>query len=202
MANALLVEVPFCAFRPFTSREYQDTYPIPPPSAVYGMLLSLVGVDRDEKTIHRGAEMAIAVEQLPQKAKVFRKLRRGKTLGELRPDYQDLLLDLRLWVWLRRGGDSATECLAEKVVRAIECPATITRSGGLSLGESSYLVDTVRLEEPPAIEGVFLQADAAGFYSLPVWVDHADAQQTRSQRFSLVPRMLSEGPNGCWIEIP
>src|SRR5690242_4430765 len=98
---AVLVEVPICAFRPYTSREYQDTYPVPTPSSVFGMLLSFVGVARENKGLHRGVEMALAVEKLPQRAKVFRKLRRGSDLTNLRPDYQDLLLDLRLWVWLR-----------------------------------------------------------------------------------------------------
>lgn len=202
MDQALLVEVPFCAFRPYTSREYQDTYPVPPPSAVYGMLLSLVGVRREEKAIHRGVEMAFAVDRLPERAKVFRKLRRGKTLGELRPDYQDLLLDLRLWVWLRRGRDASPVSIVEKVAHALREPAAVTRSGGLSLGESSYLVDTVRLEEPPAVTGVFLQLHDEGFHSLPIWVDHSDPQQTRTCRFRLVPRLLSEGPEGCWVEIP
>ena len=35
----LYVEVPICAFRPHSSREYQDTYPVPPPASVYGLLL-------------------------------------------------------------------------------------------------------------------------------------------------------------------
>ena len=109
------VEVPVCAFRPYASREYQDTFPVPPPSSVYGMLLSLLGVPREHKDCHRGAEMAIAVELLPGKAKVFRKLRRGDDLEDTRPDYQDLLMDLTLWVWLRPGTDSANPPLSQRV---------------------------------------------------------------------------------------
>src|SRR5260370_9007937 len=91
-----LVEVPVCAFRPYASREYQDTFPVPPPSSVYGMLLSLLGVPRDQKEIHRGAEMALAVERLPRRSKVFRNLRRGSDLEDTRPDYHDLLMALLL----------------------------------------------------------------------------------------------------------
>jgi CRISPR-associated protein Cas5t len=58
----LYVEVPFCAFRPHTSRDYQDTYPFPPPATVYGMLLSLVGVDWREKQQYAGVELVLALE--------------------------------------------------------------------------------------------------------------------------------------------
>jgi CRISPR-associated protein Cas5t len=211
MDVSVYVEVPFCAFRPYTSREYQDTYPVPSPSAVYGMLLSLVGVPRDNKAIHCGVEMVLAVEQLPARAKVFRKLRRvpqaqknpkENELRHTRPDYQDLLLDLRFWVWLRHGRDAAPVPLADRVVQALSFPTSITRFGGLSLGESSYLVDTIVVKEPTDREGVFLQPDSQGFHSLPIWVDHQDALRTRLQRFSLVSRSLRDELQGYWVEIP
>lgn len=202
MDVSVLVEVPFCAFRPYTSREYQDTYPVPPPSAVYGMLLSLVGVRREEKTQHCGVEMALAVEKLPEKAKVFRKLRRGRTLQDIRPDYQDLLLDLRLWIWLRQSRDTSPIPLPDKIAEVLSSPLSVTRSGGLSLGESSYLVDAISIKEAPEGEGIFLQPNDEGFYSLPVWVDHEDASRTRLRRFALVPRILRSGLAGFWIDIP
>lgn len=202
MDVSILVEVPFCAFRPYTSREYQDTYPVPPPSAVYGMLLSLVGVRREEKAQHCGVEMALAVERLPEKAKVFRKLRRGRTLEDVRPDYQDLLLDLRLWIWLQQGRDTTPSPLTDKVAAALSSPLSVTRSGGLSLGESSYLVDTISMKEPPEGEGIFLQPNNEGFYSLPVWVDHQEPSRTRLRGFALVPRVLRNGPDGFWTDIP
>ena len=46
----LFVDVPMSSFRPMWSREYQETYPAPPPSTIYGMLLSLIGVERKEKS--------------------------------------------------------------------------------------------------------------------------------------------------------
>jgi CRISPR-associated protein Cas5t len=202
MDVCLYVEVPFCAFRPYTSREYQDTYPVPPPSAVYGMLLSLVGVRREDKTLHRGVRIALAVEKLPEKAKVFRKLRRGKTLEDIRPDYQDLLLDLRLWIWLQQGHDTSPIPLSDKVTAAISSPFSVTRSGGLSLGESSYLVDAISIKEPSEAEGIFLEPNEEGFYSLPVWVDHQDPSRTILRRFALIPRPLTSGIVDVWTEIP
>lgn len=199
---ALLVEVPVCAFRPYTSREYQDTFPVPTPSSVYGMLLSFVGVLREDKARHRGVDLALAIETQPQRAKVFRKLRRGGDLESLRPDYQDLLLDLRLWVWLRSGDDQASPSLPVRVKKALDAPETITRSGGLSLGESSYLIDIITDRKTPPAELIFLRPDKEGFYSLPVWVDHQDARNTVPRRFSIGdPESVESGLSKAWFKV-
>jgi CRISPR-associated protein Cas5t len=203
-ALCLLVEVPVCAFRPYASREYQDTYPVPTPASVYGMLLSLLGVPRADKARHRGAGMALAVEAVPEQSKVFRKLRRGGDLENTRPDYQDVLTDLRLWVWVRRDQDAGDPCLADRLRTSLadRC-ATVTREGGVSLGESSYLVNAVTAKQPPH-KLVFVVPDTKGFYSLPVWVDHVEAANTKLHRF----RVEDEATNvrdtlpNAWFPIP
>jgi CRISPR-associated protein Cas5t len=196
------VEVPVCAFRPFASREYQDTFPMPSPSSVYGMLLSLLGVPREQKALHRGTEMALAVAELPGRSKVFRKLRRGQDLENTRPDYQDVLMDLTLWVWLRHGADEADPPLAVRVPAALRTPHAVTRFGGLSLGESSYLVDVIIVDPDPPEMLRFLVPDNHGFFCLPVWVDHVDRSQTATKRFRIAdPRPRADGLNSAWFRI-
>lgn len=200
----LLVEVPVCSFRPYASREYQDTYPVPTPASVYGMLLSMLGIPREHKGRHRGAEMAMAIESLPERSKVFRKLRRGADLENTRPDYQDVLTELRLWIWLRNGSEKPESSLATCMEAAIAVRFSNTnREGGLSLGESSYLVNSVAVAVPPPTLQ-FVMPDPSGFYSLPVWVDHATATQTKLLRFSIedaacdVEKTLPD----AWFQIP
>jgi CRISPR-associated protein Cas5t len=198
------VEVPVCAFRPYASREYQDTLPVPTPATVYGMLLSLLGVPREQKECHRGSEMALAVSELPERrSKVFRKLRRGSDQENTRPDYQDLLIDLELWVWLRKGADPADPPLAFRIPTALADPASIAhREGGLSLGESSYLVDVIKIDPKPPERLIFVMPDQRGFYSLPVWVDHTNRTNTVTERFRLSELMVvSEGLSSAWTRI-
>ncbi len=200
----LFVEVPVCAFRPYASREYQDTYPVPTPASAYGMLLSLLGVPRERKATHRGTALALAVESLPERSKVFRKLRRGADLEDTRPDYQDILTDLRLWVWVGRGEDAADPCLADRLRAALaERFVNVTRSGGVSLGESSYLVNAVTAAPPPE-RLIFVVPDNAGFYSMPVWVDHTIASNTQLERFRIEDdlRPVSEVLPRAWFKIP
>jgi CRISPR-associated protein Cas5t len=123
-------------------------------------------------------------------------------LEDLRPDYQDLLIDLTLWVWLRPGTDSASPPLSARVPTALENPVMITRSGGLSLGESSYLVDVVRVDQSPPNQLTFLMPDPSGFYSLPVWVDHIERANTVLERFRLSePIAINAGLGTAWIRI-
>jgi len=102
--------------------------------------------------------------------------------GNTRPDYQQLLTDVQLVVWL----DSSDECgssLENRVRAVLGNPSGVSRYGGLSLGESSHMVDDVSLFDRMAArlpkEGrVFLTAPT-GRLTLPVWVDHVGSAGTR-----------------------
>lgn len=59
----LYVSVPVAGFRAPHAREYFETLPVPPPSTLYGMLLSLVG--EEQRARHEGAELALAMLSQP-----------------------------------------------------------------------------------------------------------------------------------------
>jgi len=208
----LFVDVPISSFRPNWSREYQDTYPFPPPSTVYGMLLSLVGVDWPDKTRFAGVRMALAIEGEPEPSRVFRKFRRvpqankkADPLTSRRPDYQDLLIGLRLWIWLQDGG--AVSSLIDKISATLVRPFSgkVRRYGGLCLGESSQLVNEISIKSATG-SGRFLARDEKGHYSLPVWTHHPRSGQgkTRVERFSILDPGTLEEPapdDPRWIRI-
>ncbi len=190
------VSVPVVSFRPYLSRDYQDTYPVPPPATVFGMLLSLCGISHTGRSDYQGTELATLVDRVSEPSRVLRKLRRDtikdrkRGTAGYRPDYQELIFGLQVWVAVRQGG--ALHDLSEHVLNALENPACLDRYGALSLGESTFLVDEITACESAPSNGTVLQPDDTGSLTLPVWVEYRNQSETRLQRFNLAKRELTE----------
>ncbi|MBD2069539.1 type I-MYXAN CRISPR-associated protein Cas5/Cmx5/DevS [Leptolyngbya sp. FACHB-671] len=205
MTIALKIEVPIACFRQSHAREYLETYPVPPPSTVYGMLLSLVGeMDRYE---HCGTRLAIALLSEPQKSRVVRTFHRYKTRNihdpsNIRPDYQELLTDIQLIVKVDQGTDRAKPTLVERLRQAFTEPASIDRFGGLSLGESRDLVNAVTLITNLDGESIrWLVQDEQGSLRLPYWVDHVGSKGTRWLRYLIQKVDSYQLPDSAWTAI-
>ncbi|MBW7864433.1 MAG: type I-MYXAN CRISPR-associated protein Cas5/Cmx5/DevS [Candidatus Hydrogenedentes bacterium] len=202
-AVSLSVSVPVCAFRRPYAREFLETERVPPPATVYGFLLSLVG--EEDRWKYTGTRLAIAMLSLPALSTVLRTVWRVKSnksglgIGKNKtPDYQELLIGLELAVWVAPGD------VAERLADGLANPATITRYGGLSLGESRDLVDEVRLNPHyGGRRGVWLSRDPGGSLPLPVWVDHVGSKGTRWEQFGLRDALLEPPPENDdrWITI-
>lgn len=204
---SLYVSVPIASFRVARAREYFETYPCPPPSTIYGMLLSLIG--ETNRHNHEGAEIAVALISQPEWSVILRTLWRVKSnkippgIGEnKRPDYQELLTGLEFAVWVKNGKEQTDRSLAEKVLTVLGRPQDINRFGGLSLGESTHLVDELRLlRQSDGIEGHFLVADESGNLALPIWPDHVGSF-TRWGQYRLIKGSMGEGPpENAWTVI-
>jgi CRISPR-associated protein Cas5t len=90
-----------------------------------------------------------------------------------KPDYQELLTGLKLYVCV--GGCPLVEKLKGVAVDSKQ----ISRFGGLSLGESRDLVnDIVFNPEINGQTGKWLVNDPKGKNPLPVWVDHVGSKGT------------------------
>jgi CRISPR-associated protein Cas5t len=207
MTIVLQVEVPIASFRQSRAREYAETYPVPPPSTVYGMLLSLVG--ETDRYRHCGVELAIALVSNPQKSTVIRTFRRFKKKEinapeNARPDYQELLTNIQFMIYLRSGRDSESPTLVERLQVAFTNPDVVDRFGGLSLGESRDLVNAISLL-PEGYQGESLQwliQDEDGLLTLPYWVDHVGSKGTRWLRYILDTSSDEQlPPDGAWTSI-
>ena len=207
MSISLLVEVPIACFRQSRAREYAETYPVPPPSTVYGMLLSCVGeVDRYR---HIGVKLAIAMLSQPEKSTVIRTFRRFKKREiadptNARPDYQELLTDIRFVVYVDSQSETAQPNLADRLQAAFENPEAIARFGGLCLGESRDLVNSIQPVKSTDLAGhwQWLEHNENGLLTLPYWVDHVGSQGTRWQRYSLQnPELNYAPPVNSWTKI-
>lgn len=108
-----------------------------------------------------------------------------------RPDYQQLLTGVELVIWLDSSEEAGERRLEDRVRAALADPASVTRFGGLSLGESTHLVDEVCIggRADKKIAGrtgrTFLLAPK-GRSTLPVWIDHVGSAGTRYATGDLV----------------
>jgi CRISPR-associated protein Cas5t len=182
----LYVSVPLACFRKGFAREYLETEMLPPPATCYGFLLSLVG--ETDRTRHIGCRIAPVLIEEPQKSLVLRTVWRIKSRKLLMGDgnnrmlaQQELLSGVRLILWLdsseEQGGSPTLE---ERTTEALRHPERIERFGGLSLGESTHMVDEVKhFAGNPEREGQAFLLAARGRLTLPVWVDHVGSAGTR-----------------------
>lgn len=179
------VTVPVACFRKGLAREYLETESLPPPSTCYGFFLSLVG--ETDRLRHIGCRISPVLLETPARSTVLRTVWRIKTTTRLMgdgnnrtPAQQELLTNVRLIFWLDSTDErGVSPSLEQRVERALTCPETLQRFGGLSLGESTHLVDEVKLfPGSEELGSIFLCADR-GRLTLPVWVDHVGSEGTR-----------------------
>lgn len=206
MTIILGVDVPIASFPTSRSREYRETYPVPPPSTIYGMLLSLVG--ETDRYKHCGVKIAIALLSEPAKSVTLRTMRRFKNKNiarkeSIRPDFQEILTGIELMIWVDSGEDKAQPNLCDRITAAIANPSSITRFGVLCLGESRDLVNSVDLitEIDPNLTLNYLLQDEYGDLSLPYWVDHVGSNNTRWVRCSLEKRSSITPPDSAWTNL-
>ena len=187
----LRVEVPYANFRKSYARAFAETYPLPPPATVYGMLLSLVGERFRQR--HSGVCLAFAYKRVPQIATTLRKLSRYKygvpnkqaKLGNA-PDFVETLCGIDFLCWIDSSEEpSAGQTLEQRIVNALTTPETVERYGVLCLGLSDDAVNDVSLCETIEGEWYRLVLNNMGTIELPVWVDHVGAANTRWQRYHL-----------------
>ena len=205
---SLHVEAPHGSFRTSFARSYAETYTLPPPSTLYGMLLSLVG-ERQRRT-HLGVRLAIGFARRPRLSTVLKRLSRFKygvpskqaRLGNA-PDYVEILCGIACRVRVDSTRESAQPTLEERLSAALDTPEQIERTGVLCLGLSDDMADVRRIhadeEEDQGIE--WLTPDDHGSLELPVWVDHVGSADTRWRRFRLLQTPTNGSTADPWITI-
>ncbi len=203
---ALYIDVPCATFRDSRNREYGQSYLVPPPSTVYGMLLSLVGETDSRK--HCGVKLAIAMISQPQKSQMLRKMRRFKVIDysdskNSIPEHQEIITDIKSVVWINSEMEEVKPNLAERIYQAKMNPSLVRRFGCLYLGESSDLVNSVKLATEKHISDCkwWLVRDHEGRMTLPYWVNHIGSRGTGWLRYSLIEISLDCPHDSSWTVI-
>jgi CRISPR-associated protein Cas5t len=202
----LYVDCPCTSFPRSFARDFKETYRYPPPSTIYGLLLSLVG--EIDMLAHVGVKLAIGIiGNDPPISRIVRKQRHHKFgvkhLGTYpssqfsKPNHHELLTDVQVVIDVNSGEETATVKLEERLAIALSTPSQITRFGGLSLGESWAMVNGIRAYRET--DGVirWLIKDNRGLIGLPVWINRETTQGT-FQRFGWCE---GEFNDDCWVKI-
>ncbi|MEL6339960.1 MAG: type I-MYXAN CRISPR-associated protein Cas5/Cmx5/DevS [Myxococcota bacterium] len=195
----LRLTVPIACWRRGAARSYWETEPLPPPSTVYGSLLSLVGeLDRER---HAGCRLTAGLVRAPAISTVLRKVWRvkdkkvapGQGVNAV-PEYQELAVDSELIVWIDSSNEPGNPSLEQRI-RSTFGGDVGPRFGGWSLGESTHLINDAWPIEPESWTDparVFVIREP-GELSLPVWVDHVGAAGTQRVIGSLIE--MSKAPS-------
>lgn len=193
MDNCLLIDCPCTSFPRSFARDYKETYRYPPPTTVYGCLLSWVG--EEDLMAHVGVQLAIGLlGEDSSISRILRKQRHHKfskkhqgvySSAEFsKPNFQEILTDVKVAVRVNSGQEKASMSLSDRLQVAQSTPEKLSRFGGLSLGESWAMVNGIRAYQPNDGAIRWLVKDRRGLIGLPVWIDRKTTRGT-FQRFSL-----------------
>lgn len=161
----------------------------------------------EDLTAHLGVKLAIGIigERSPI-SRIVRKQRHHKFskthMGTYpsskfsKPNFQELLTDVRVALKLNSNEEPAQVKLAERVAIALSTPEQISRFGGLSLGESWAMLNGIRAYRDEDGPIRWLGQDKRGLVALPVWIDRKTTQGT-FRRFSVVEGFSED----CWVSI-
>jgi CRISPR-associated protein Cas5t len=213
----LYLDCPCTSFPRSFARDFKETYHFPPPSTIYGLLLSLVG--EIDMLTHVGVKLAIGIiGNDPPISRIVRKQRHHKfdnggadhkkrvqQYGEgiyptsqfSKPNHHELLTDVQVAIDVNSSEEVAMLKLEERLAIALSTPSQITRFGGLSLGESWAMVNGVRTYRETDGSVRWLVKDNRGLIGLPLWINRETTQGT-FQRFSWCE---GEFRDDCWVKI-
>jgi len=223
----LHIKAPFAVFRTFTAGSFRPTASFMTPSAAYGLILNLAGVEMRQPDNGKSVmtliqtdlpklRLALAALAFPTQHSLFQQLHNypvGNSGKEHAPFTKGNKFNI---VPARRallGGLDAYVCLdgnAELehwVLEGIE--GKRPRAYGLPfLGDNNFLPDKIEpvLERRPAYWYEILDPESEEGLKerssrLTITIDRADMAKTRSQLFVPTAQLQSDIPDKAWVEV-
>jgi CRISPR-associated protein Cas5t len=224
----LRIQAPFAAFRAFQAGVYRSTAPIMPPSAAFGLVLNLAGIEMREKTdspitqirkdlpclelaigsiSNSASEISTLYQQLHSYPvgnsgeKTLKPLTKGAKYW-ITPVRRELLVGLDMVLGVR--GDK--EVLA-KALQGLKGEFNPTRYGLPFAGDNNFLFDRIEpiQEIPPTRWYVRMKANSspmAGSCYLTVGIDRSDNSKTSKFLYAPIEEPSIEPPTTAWTWTP
>lgn len=224
----LRVRAPFAAFRWMQAGVYRATSPVIPPSAAWGFVLNLAGVetranDAGLTTLVRtdAPALCIAVGSLrdgaPEVSTLYQQLHTypvgnsGKELKEnahgtkywIAPARREVLVGLDAVL----GVETADEALLQRVRDGLEGRLPERRYGVPFAGDNNLMVDRVEVGHAPPSAWWYERIEPGmtprrGSCRLSVSIDREDSSRTTSAVYAPVDARVDEPPAGAWTWTP
>lgn len=227
----LRVKAPFATFRTFTAGSYRPTAAFITPSAAYGLILNIAGIESRYDDGHSPmtqtkpdlpkVEMALGAITLPEVQSIYQQLHNypvgatGKERAEdtkgakynIQPVRREFLSDLDSYMCLR-GNDGLEEQLRPGLREGAKwLTEGRPRYGIPFLGDSNFLIDVLREESSPMPAFWYQRLNTkdtfpiAGRCRLTVWIDRADMTRTITYLYAPTKEAVSFIPEESWTLI-
>lgn len=220
----LHIQAPFAAFRGMQAGVYRSSMPIIPPSAAFGLLLNLAGIEmRGEDvgtTLIRDdlprLQLAVGALEQPQVSTLYQQLHSypvgnsGKELKErtfgakywIAPVRREILINLDAVIAV----ESDDVSLLQKVRRGIKGESDGPRYGLPFAGDNNFLFDRIEaVDSPPPVRWYSRFAEDSprrGSVRLTVGIDRQDSSRTTSALLAPEEELSPEPPEAAWLWVP
>jgi CRISPR-associated protein Cas5t len=223
----LKIHAPFAAFRGFQAGVYRSTAPVMPPSAAYGLVLNLAGIEMRDYSNPKTTEilkdlpcfrLAIGVIRQPDKSSMYQQLH-SYPVGNSGKELASLTKGAKFWITpVRRemlvdyvgiiGVQTDDETLQTKVEKGLCGELEESRYGLPFAGDNNFLFDKIEvLDKPPGnvIWYVQHQSDdkqVKGSCRLYVGINRTDNSKTTSSIFVPKDNLNLPLPENAWTWTP
>lgn len=220
----LRVRAPFAAYRWMQAGVYRASSPMMPPSAAYGLLLNIAGVESRDPTpstatkalaslpalcLALGAVHAAETSVLYQQLHSYPVGNSGKELADktrgnkfwIAPARREVLVGLDVMVGVR-----GEESILQRILRGARGEHAWTRYGLPFAGDNNLLIDQLEILGEPISARWYSEhredeGPLSGSCRLTVEIDREDNSRTRTML--LAPRApTTEPPPSAWMWVP
>ena len=221
----LQLKAPFAAFRWMQAGVWRGTSPVIPPSAAWGLVLNLAGIETRAEApgvttlVREDAprfELAIASNGRGERSSLYQQLH-SYPVGSSGKELQALTHGQKYWIVpVRREllvdfdavlGVRADESLLQRVVEGLAGGLSDHRYGLPFAGENNLLFDRIEaLPSSPPVRWYTpvkrAEARREGSCRLTIGIDREDASRTTSALFAPISTPTTAPPEDAWVFVP
>lgn len=220
----LHIQAPFAAFRGMQAGVYRSTMPVIPPSAAFGLVLNLAGIEMRGEDVGTTLiredlpSLMLAVGSVcePQVCTLYQQLHgypvgnsgkelKGRTFGSkywIAPVRREILVNLDAVIAV----ETPDAMLLDRVRYGLRGELDIPRYGLPFAGDNNFLFDRIEeVNSPPPVRWYSRfpeDGPRSGSVRLTVGIDRQDASRTTSALLAPEEQPMVEPPEAAWLWVP